>query len=48
MAVIHEKLTLDDYFSATFTKFLQYGEKAAGASQRRAGSEQLPVCAKQP
>ena len=36
MAVIHEKLTLDDYFSATFTKFLQYGEKAAGASQRAA------------
>ena len=36
MAEIHEKLTLDDYFSATFTKFLQYGEKAAGASQRAA------------
>lgn len=36
MAVIHEKLTLDDYFSATFTKFLQYGEKAAGSSQRAA------------
>ena len=36
MAVIHEQLTLDDYFSATFTKFLQYGEKAACASQRAA------------
>lgn len=32
MAVIHETLTLEDRFSATFTKFLQMGNKAAGAS----------------
>ena len=32
MAVIHETLTLEDKFSATFTKFLQMGNKAAGAS----------------
>ena len=32
MAVIHETLTLEDKFSTTFTKFLQMGNKAAGAS----------------
>ena len=32
VAVIHETLTLEDKFSATFTKFLQMGNKAAGAS----------------
>ena len=36
MAEIREQLVLDDYFSATFAKFLQYGEKAAGASRRAA------------
>lgn len=34
MAAIHETLTLEDKFSATFSKFLQMGEKASGASQK--------------
>lgn len=34
MAAIRETLTLEDRFSATFTKYLTLGEKAAGASQR--------------
>lgn len=40
MAQIRETLTLEDRFSATFTRFLQLGEKAAGASQRAANASQ--------
>lgn len=40
MARIRETLTLEDRFSATFTRFLQLGEKAAGASQRAANASQ--------
>ena len=40
MAQIRETLTLEDKFSATFTRFLQLGEKAAGASQRAANTSQ--------
>lgn len=40
MAQIKETLTLEDRFSATFTRFLQLGEKAAGASQRAANASQ--------
>ena len=40
MAQIRETLTLEDKFSATFTRFLQLGEKAAGASQRAANASQ--------
>lgn len=40
MAQIRETLTLEDRFSATFTRFLQLGEKAAGASQRAANANQ--------
>lgn len=32
MAAIHETLTLEDRFSASFTRFIQLGERAAGAS----------------
>ena len=32
MAAIHETLTLEDKFSASFTRFIQLGERAAGAS----------------
>lgn len=34
MAVINETLTLEDRFSASFTRFLQLGNKAAGATTR--------------
>lgn len=40
MAQIRETLTLEDRFSATFARFLQLGEKAAGASQRAANASQ--------
>lgn len=40
MAQIRETLTLEDRFSAAFTRFLQLGEKAAGASQRAANASQ--------
>ena len=40
MARITETLTLEDRFSAAFTRFLQLGEKAAGASQRAANASQ--------
>ena len=40
MAQIRETLTLEDKFSATFTRFLQLGEKAAGASRRAANASQ--------
>lgn len=32
MGAIHETLTLEDKFSASFTRFIQLGERAAGAS----------------
>lgn len=34
MAIINETLTLEDRFSASFTRFLQLGNKAAGATTR--------------
>ena len=40
MAQIRETLTLEDRFSATFTRFLQLGDKASGASQRAANASQ--------
>ena len=32
MGAIHETLTLEDKFSASFTRFIHLGERAAGAS----------------
>lgn len=40
MAVINETLTLEDRFSASFTRFLQLGDKAAGATTRARNSLQ--------
>lgn len=40
MAQIRETLTLEDRFSATFTRFLQLGDKASGAAQRAANANQ--------
>lgn len=40
MANIRETLTLEDKFSATFTRFLQLGDKASGAAQRAANASQ--------
>ena len=40
MAVINETLTLEDRFSASFTRFLQLGNKAAGATTRARNSLQ--------
>lgn len=40
MAQIRETLTLEDKFSATFTRFLQLGDKASGAAQRAANASQ--------
>lgn len=40
MAAIHDTLTLEDRFSATFTKYLQYGNQAVGASTRAAAANQ--------
>ena len=40
MAVINETLTLEDRFSASFTRFLQLGNKAAGATTRAKGALQ--------
>ena len=40
MAQIRETLTLEDKFSATFTRFLQMGDKASGAAQRAANASQ--------
>ena len=40
MAAIREVLTLEDRFSATFTKFLNMGNRAAGASAKAASAAQ--------
>lgn len=40
MAVITETLTLEDRFSASFTRFIQQGNKAAGATTRAKGALQ--------